>query len=300
MDMTTTRAWLTVGVVAVLGAVAVLVFVLLGGDDEGNPAKPGSPTPSVTASATATATATPSPTEVPATPTPTEAPATVAPTQPPVSEEGQVIEHGPRGTTQVALTFDMGGRVEPALDIMNWLIRNQVKATIFMTGAMTENQNTEAGRQVLQLVDANPQLFALGNHSYSHPDFRDLTPDEIRLELVRTEQAMSYHVSWQSKPLFRPPFGGQNAAVVEAVAAAGYPYVVMWDVDTIDWRPEADGGPTAAQMRDKVLTNAQGGSIVLMHLGGFNTFEALPGMVAGLKERGFELVTMTEMLGISQ
>jgi peptidoglycan/xylan/chitin deacetylase (PgdA/CDA1 family) len=71
----------------------------------------------------------------------------------------------------------------------------------------------------------------------------------------------------------------------------------MWDIDTIDWRPEAEGGPTAAFMVKKVLDNARGGSIVLMHLGGFNTYEALPAMVAGLKARGLELVTLADMLG---
>jgi peptidoglycan/xylan/chitin deacetylase (PgdA/CDA1 family) len=71
----------------------------------------------------------------------------------------------------------------------------------------------------------------------------------------------------------------------------------MWDIDTIDWRPEEDGGPTASDMVDKVVSRAQGGSIVLMHLGGFNTFEALPAMLAGLRAKGLEPVTLGEMLG---
>jgi peptidoglycan/xylan/chitin deacetylase (PgdA/CDA1 family) len=71
----------------------------------------------------------------------------------------------------------------------------------------------------------------------------------------------------------------------------------MWDIDTIDWRPVADGGPTAAQIVTKVVTNARGGSIVLMHLGGYHTFEALPQMVEGLRARGLEPVKLSEMLG---
>ena len=49
----------------------------------------------------------------------------------------------------------------------------------------------------------------------------------------------------------------------------------MWDVDTIDWKPIADGGPTAQQIATKVVGNAGDGSIVLMHLGGYETLEAL-------------------------
>jgi peptidoglycan/xylan/chitin deacetylase (PgdA/CDA1 family) len=208
------------------------------------------------------------------------------------------VTNGDRAGRAVALTFDMGGRVDPALDIMQWLIAHRVKATVFMTGAMADNVNTEAGRQVLGLVDANPALFALGNHSYSHPDFRDLSAAQMADELARTEASIALYTARSPRPLFRPPFGGQDARVVAAVAAAGYAYTVMWDVDTIDWRPETDGGPTADDIVAKVLGNARGGSIVLMHLGGYNTYEALPRIVEGLRARGLEPVTLVELLGL--
>src|SRR5690606_7344180 len=105
------------------------------------------------------------------------------------------IENGPRGTNKVALTFDMGGRVEPAIDIMNFLVANEVRATIFMTGSMAENPNTDAGRQVLRIIDDNRGLFELGNHSYGHPDFRDLTDAQIADELARTESAVAKYTS---------------------------------------------------------------------------------------------------------
>ena len=121
----------------------------------------------------------------------------------------------------IALTFDMGGRVEPALDIMNWLVANNVPATIFMTGAMAENPNTGAGRDVLRMIETHPGLFALGNHSYSHPDFRELTAEQIRTELSRTEAAIAKHTTVSPRPLFRPPLGAVDGTVVAGVAAAG-------------------------------------------------------------------------------
>jgi peptidoglycan/xylan/chitin deacetylase (PgdA/CDA1 family) len=190
----------------------------------------------------------------------------------------------------------MGGRVEPALDIMNWLIANDVHATVFMTGAMADNPNTEAGRAVLRLIEAHPTVFDLGNHSYSHPDFRELTAAEMASELSRAESAIAAVVDVSPRPWFRPPFGGVNAAVVSGVAAAGYDRTIMWDVDTIDWLPEAEGGPTAVEIVAKVTSNAQGGSIVLMHLGGYNTYEALPGVVAALKAKGLQSVTLGDLL----
>jgi len=198
----------------------------------------------------------------------------------------------------VALTLDMGGRVGDALAIVDWLVEQRVHATIFMTGAMADNPNTDAGRRVLATIDAHPDLFTLGNHSYSHPDFRSLTAAGIRDQLRRTEAALARYCAQDPRPFFRPPNGGYDADVLAGVGAAGYRYTVTWDIDTIDWRPIKNDppGPTADQIVSKVLDNAQGGSIVLMHLGGYETFEALPRVVDGLRAAGFDLVTLDEML----
>jgi len=192
----------------------------------------------------------------------------------------------------------MGGRVGDALAIVGWLVAHEVHATIFMTGAMANNPNTDAGRRVLGIVEAHPELFTLGNHSYTHRDFRTMTAAEIRVELRRTEAAIAPYCSQNLKPYFRPPNGGYNDAVLAAVGAAGYRNTVTWDIDTIDWRPINNDppGPTADQIVAKVLSRAQGGSIVLMHLGGYETFEALPRIVSGLRDAGYELVSLDELM----
>jgi len=198
----------------------------------------------------------------------------------------------------VALTFDMGGRVGDALAIVDWLVAHEVHASVFMTGAMADSVNTDAGRRVLGIIDAHPALLTLGNPSYTHRDFRDLSAAQIRDELRRTEAAIAHSCSQDLRPFFRPPNGGYDADVLAAVGAAGYGDTVTWDVDTIDWRPIDNDppGPTADQIVAKVLGNARGGSIVLMHLGGYETFEALPRIVDGLRAAGFALVTLDELL----
>jgi peptidoglycan/xylan/chitin deacetylase (PgdA/CDA1 family) len=225
----------------------------------------------------------------------TPAPTSGAPTATPLpGAPSRLVTHGDRSRNQVALTLDMGGRIEPAIDIMRWLVDHDVKATIFPTGAMTEQS---AGRQVLAIVDAHPELFALGNHSYTHHDFRTLDAGQMRDELRRTEEAFGQITGRSPRPLFRPPFGGYDDETLRAAGEAGYAYAVNWDVDTIDWRPTSEGGPTADDIVAKVASQAQGGSIVLMHLGGYHTLEALPGIVRELGRRGFTFVTLTEMLG---
>lgn len=240
------------------------------------PSSPGNPTAS-----------TPAPTPRPTVTTPPPAPASV------------LIAHGSRSRPEIALTLDMGGRVGDALAIMDWLVDHDVHASIFMTGAMAANSNTDAGRAVLRIVDAHPAQFTLGNHSYTHRDFRTLSAAVIRDELNRTDAAFAPFCGQDPRTFFRPPSGGYDTDVLAAVGAAGYRGTVMWDIDTIDWRPIANDppGPTADQMVTKVLGKAQNGSIVLMHLGGYETFAALPRIVAGLESAGYELVTLDEMLG---
>jgi peptidoglycan/xylan/chitin deacetylase (PgdA/CDA1 family) len=144
----------------------------------------------------------------------------------------------------------MGGRVGDARAIVDWLVRNGIHASIFMTGAMADNPNTEAGRKVLAVVEAHPELFTLGNHSYTHRDFRTLTASEIRDELRRTETAIAPYCSQNLKPFFRPPNGGYDDAVLAAVGAAGYRYTVTWDIDTIDWRPIDNDPPFSCTSAD--------------------------------------------------
>jgi hypothetical protein len=169
-----------------------------------------------------------------------------------------VVSRGPGDSGEVALTFDIGGRLDPAVDIMNWLVANRVKATIF--------------------------------------PFTDLSAAEMADQLRRTEDAIASLIGRSTRPWFRPPYGAWDATVRNGVGEAGWHTLVMWDIDTIDWRPTSDGGPTATDIEAKVLGNARAGSIVLMHLGGWHTLEALPGIVDGLTDRGLRPATLDELL----
>jgi peptidoglycan/xylan/chitin deacetylase (PgdA/CDA1 family) len=117
--------------------------------------------------------------------------------------------------------------------------------------------------------------------------------------LRRTEAALARYCPQDPRPFLRPPNGGYNAAVLAAVGAAGYRYTVTWDVDTIDWRPVTNDppGPTADQIVARVMGRSSGGSIVPMHLGGYETYEALPRVADGPKAAGYALVTLDELVG---
>ena len=220
----------------------------------------------------------------------------------------QTFQTIPNAGHGVALTLDMGGRLEPGIDILNLLIANKVCVTIFPTGAMTQ---TPQGQQIMAVIKAHPELFEIGNHTMHHCNLvsggggspttapcAGVTPtaDFIRKELVDSAVILAQFSGQQPVPYWRPPYGVVNQAVRDAAASVGYTKTFMWDIDTIDWKPIADGGPTAQQIATKVISNAKDGSIVLMHLGGYETLDALTIMIPGLRDRGFLLTSLSDLL----
>jgi peptidoglycan/xylan/chitin deacetylase (PgdA/CDA1 family) len=209
----------------------------------------------------------------------------------------------------VALTFDMGGRLDPAIDILQFLMANRVCATLFPTGAMSE---TTAGQEVLAIVRAHPELFEVGNHTMHHCDLvrggggspttapcvtnGAPTADFVRTELTDAAAIIKAATGQDPVPYWRPPYGSTNSAVLAAAASVGYTKTMLWDIDTIDWEPISDGGPTAQQIATKVISKAVDGSIVLMHLGGYETLDALHLIIPALRERGFQLTSISDLL----
>jgi peptidoglycan/xylan/chitin deacetylase (PgdA/CDA1 family) len=252
-------------------------------------------------------------------PAPTVAPSTPKPTSPPSSGAGckagnrvsagsaQTFRTIPDAGAGVALTFDMGGRMDPAADIMNFLVANKVCATIFATGVMSQ---TAQGKQVLAIIKAHPELFEIANHTMYHCDLvrggggspttapctGSFNADRIRREMTDAEAILSAGTGQNPQPYWRPPYGSVNQAVIDAVASAGYTKTFLWDIDTIDWKPIADGGPSAEQVAAKVIGNSVNGSNVLFHLGGYETLDSLRLIVPGLRDRGFTLTSLSDLL----
>lgn len=246
-------------------------------------------------------------------PTPTAAPST--PPSAPGCTAGDRVAAGsaqtfrtiPNAGAAVALTFDMGGRMDPAVDIMSFLVANGVCATIFATGVMSQ---TPQGAQVMAIIEAHPELFEVGNHTMYHCDLvrggggspttapctGSFDATRIRKELTDAEAILRAGTGQNPQPYWRPPYGSISDAVIDAAVAAGYTKAFLWDIDSIDWKPISDGGPTAEQIAAKVIGNAVNGSNVLFHIGGYETLDALHLIVPALRDRGFTLTSLSDLL----
>ena len=129
----------------------------------------------------------------------------------------------------------------------------------------------------------------LGNHTWSHPNLGTLVADGVRIEIERCRDRI---VAATGGPgaFFRPSQMQHATPQIRAVAAAaGYPTVLSYDVDSRDF---TDPGPAA--VRRNVATSTPGG-VVSMHLGHPGTLAALPGVLDDLAGRGLTPVTASAL-----
>ena len=139
------------------------------------------------------------------------------------------------------------------------------------------------------IVDAGCEL---ASHTNAHQNLPTLDRDALRQEITSAADALE-QASGVRPQMMRAPYGAFTE-VEWARAGDIISTNVLWNIDTLDWER-----PGAAAITSAVLNGARNGSIVLMHDGGGNRgqdIEALPGIIDGLRERGYTLVTVSELM----
>ena len=90
--------------------------------------------------------------------------------------------------------------------------------------------------------------------------------------------------------LFRPPYGDYDNALITTARECGY-YTIQWDVDTLDWK-----GLSGVEICERVMSKVKNGSIILCHNNADNILSALPLMLERLKNAGYEVVSVGELI----
>jgi N-acetylmuramoyl-L-alanine amidase/peptidoglycan/xylan/chitin deacetylase (PgdA/CDA1 family) len=208
---------------------------------------------------------------------------TATPTPTPTAMVPRELGQGDKSKKQIALTFDAGASSAPAAAILDDLKAAGVRSTMFLTGQWIQDNPVLLRRMV---ADGHE----IGNHTMRHPDLETLTDAQIEDQLLSTARLFREHTGQDMAPYFRPPFGSRDARVRQAAWRAGF-RSVYWTLDSRDWTVDA----TPEAVRQKVLTGAQNGAIVVMHLGSAHTPKVLPQIITELRAAGYILVTVSQV-----
>lgn len=189
---------------------------------------------------------------------------------------------------QVALTFDAAWGNKDTQTILKILKAYDVRATFFMTGGWVDAYPGD----VKQIAAAGHDL---GNHSQNHKNMTELSKAEMQQELQEVHKKVLDLTGVEMK-LFRAPYGDYNNELITTVKLCGY-LPVQWDVDSEDWKNYGAESIIQKVTQHKHLGN---GSIILMHNGADYTVHALETVIRTLKEQGYELVPVSELVLFDQ
>ncbi len=195
---------------------------------------------------------------------------------------GQVIYRGSGHRPQVALSFDDGPDAVHTRRVLDILQREAVPATFFVQGRMVR-------RSPQLLWRMRTEGHEIANHTTNHPSLTSLQRATISQEIRTTQDLVCQNTSWLPQYL-RPPYGNFDRTTIRMAAELGLP-LVMWDVDTRDWQHR-----NPQRIIQTVQDQVRAGSIILMHDIYGTTADALPAVIATLRAKGLELVTVAQLL----
>jgi peptidoglycan/xylan/chitin deacetylase (PgdA/CDA1 family) len=199
------------------------------------------------------------------------------------------IERGPRGKSQIALTFDAGANAECFEDLIAALETAHVHSTFFITGNWAQ-RNMDCAKAITK------HGHEVGNHTWNHLDLTKQSDEIAREEITRAEDLLTEVSGQNPRPRWRAPFGARDERVLRIARNLGY-RSVYWTIDSLD---SVEPRKTPQFLIDRItsMTDAQlDGAIILMHVGIQSTADALPSIIANLQGRGFHLVTVSGLLG---
>jgi len=198
---------------------------------------------------------------------------------------------------KLAISFDDGPDPRWTPKILDVLKEKRVPASFFIIG--------EEGAESPGLLRREyAEGHSIGNHTYTHPVFDEISPTQLRWELNLTQRLIESTLGVKSI-LFRPPYGidhqpeyAEEVAQLPGAQEMGY-LIVGQKIDPHDWRQPYGKQVPAQEIVDSVMQQANAGNVILFHDGGGDrsqTVAALPVVIDQLRARGFEFVPVPELI----
>lgn len=180
---------------------------------------------------------------------------------------------------RIALTFDDGPHPVYTPKLLDGLKERNVKATFFVVG-----KNIEGREDIIKRMDEEGHL--IGNHTYDHVKITGLPEEEACTQITKTSELVK-EITGKNTEFVRPPFGAWDKKL-----ECGFEmFPVLWSIDPLDWTTK-----NVDAVVQKVLSRAEENSIILLHDYYDSSVEAALKIVDALLERGFEFVTVDELV----
>ncbi|MEK0316079.1 polysaccharide deacetylase family protein [Cohnella sp. 56] len=201
----------------------------------------------------------------------------------------EIIHRVPTSQKAIAFTFDDGPHPIYTPQLLDIFEAVSGRATFFMMGKQME-LHPETAREV------HARGHEIGNHSYTHPYMTQIGPDACERELYDTDSLIA-RVTGSRPAVMRPPYLDYNSEVHAITAKLGYQVIGALNGEARDWEM-----PGVAHILDATRKQVGCGSILLFH-DGFGdrsqTIEAVRILCKELTEEGYRLVTVSELLQMS-
>jgi len=200
-----------------------------------------------------------------------------------------IVLHGDRSSRLVALTFDACPTSLPDeydSQVTITLVNEKVPATLFLSGKWVE-KNAATTRALSE----NP-LFEIAAHGYTHSHLIDKDDARVLREFRRTQDIIRGTTS-RTPRYFRPPFGEVDERIAKLAASVGLA-TIQYDIASGDPDPNL----SADRVSRAILRQTRGGSIIVFHMNrkGTHTAEVLSRIIPELRKKGFQFVTVGELL----
>ncbi len=207
----------------------------------------------------------------------------------------ELFRVGNRDLPFIALTFDDGPDPLYTPRILDILQEKEAQATFFLIG-----KHAEAYPSIVRRIAAEGH--EIGNHTYSHRNLYGLDETNTWGEIAKADEAIS-NIIGSKIYLFRPPRGMYSQSTLRFAHQLQYT-TVLWSISSRDWAEISTGN-----VARNILRNTVGGDILLFHDSGsiigtsggyrYNTVNALPTIIDGLRAQGFSFVTVNQLMMIA-
>lgn len=183
---------------------------------------------------------------------------------------------------KIAFTMNCAWNDSDIDSILETLEKNQVKITFFIVGEWADKY-PEA---VKKIYEAGHEI---GSHSNTHPHVNNIS-EEKNLEEIQLSVNKIEKITGEKTKLYRTPYGEYNDKVIKVAQEKGY-YPIQWNLDTLDYKDL-----TGEEMWNRIKDKLSNGSIILSHNGTKNTASSLDMLIKNIKEKGYEIVKVSELI----